>query len=65
MTCTACRDHLLHCHEASVEHQDGVSMCLDPGCDVPHLLHVHQLSCTELDGACPCADVEQTLLLAA
>jgi hypothetical protein len=60
-TCLLCRDDLEHCHEASVEHADGLTECLDAACRLPHLQHVWQLTCSVFDPPCPCSPDEADL----
>lgn len=55
MTCAACDQQLLHCHELSIEHADGSTECTEVGCAVPHAQHRFVASCDELLGPCPCA----------
>jgi hypothetical protein len=67
--CPECRAELEHCHEASIEHGDGLTECVDPSCTLAHSLHTWQLSCSVFDPPCPCApdehDVEPLLAVAA
>jgi hypothetical protein len=56
--CTTCDDELHHCHEASLEHADGTTECLDAACDLAHDLHRWQLTCAVLDPPCGCVPAE-------
>jgi hypothetical protein len=57
-TCPLCRADLDHCHEASVEHADGRTECLDPTCGLPHAQHGWQFTCSIFDPPCPCSPDE-------
>jgi hypothetical protein len=59
--CADCRLDLEHCHEASIEHADGLTECLGSQCRLPHTLHEWQLSCSIFDPPCPCAPDERDL----
>jgi hypothetical protein len=63
-TVTGCRDceaGLAHCHEASIEHVDGFTECLDPMCSLHHGLHEWQLPCSVFDPPCACSPDEGDL----
>lgn len=54
MMCFDCENDLLHCHDVSIEHGDGSTECMDPGCSLGHELHAWQLPCSGLEPPCPC-----------
>jgi hypothetical protein len=65
--CPDCREGFEHCHETSIEHDDGATECTEPACTLPHALHTWQLSCSVFDPPCPCSPAEHVppLLVAA
>jgi hypothetical protein len=64
--CDLCLQDLDHCHDVSIEHADGSTECMDPGCRLPHDLHEWQLPCSGFEPPCPCVPEElPPLLLAA
>jgi hypothetical protein len=51
-------DATLLCTDVSIEHADGSTECMDPGCGLSHHLHDLHLSCSALVPPCQCSPEE-------